>query len=569
MSSFRRGQQQQGGDDKSVGLLDVELQGASDENNLNFDPEDAQSLHLASPTSLTQVGGSASTRNVKASEAPHVHPRNMSSGQYWKTLLGTLGPGIMVCLADTDGPCLLTAATSGKQFGYSLVMVQILLIPVLYWAQDLTVRLAVVTGKGLTEQLREVCGFAVSCVAAVILVFTCVAAVISEMSSIAQVGQLWGTDTVASWHVFGRDGKDNIDDARWVCQIVTVIILFFFLLGTVFSGSHRQVEILGVAFGCFQLIFLPIMFLLPIKWGEVGKGLITTDFTDSNWTSLVAAGIGAVIMPWMLYYQQSAVANKKMHVSHLHFEKIDTAFGSILTQLVMISMVIAMGATIYVPRNEGKNMQDVSEIVDALTPYLGAFEAKCAVSFGIVGASLVAAIVVSVAPAWSLCELTGRERSLNMPFNEAKDFYITFIGLLILSAVVTMIPGVGDSVVLNVQVEILNAVLMPFVVGFLTFLACKEGVLPENHRVKGWYKWMLITVFFICSAFSWYGAYETVDDWLHPKKDSSGRLLRELRPRKRRILGAVRIKYFDPEHPTNAQILAEGGLGSTAAVGGM
>jgi len=208
----------------------------------------------------------------------------------------------------------------------------------------------------------------------------------------------------------------------------------------------------------------------------------------------------------------------------------------------------------------------VSEIVDALAPTLGHFPAKCAVSFGIVGASLVAAIVVSVAPAWSMCELTGTERSLNKKFAEAKGFYLTYVGLLLLSGAVTMIPGVGDSVILNVQVEILNAVLMPFVVGFLTYLACKPGVLPEQYRVKGWYKWMLITVFFICSAFSWFGAYGTVQDWLHPPKDSSGRLLRQLRPHKRRILGGVRIKYFDPEHPTNAEILAQGGVGSTASI---
>ena len=93
----------------------------------------------------------------------------MTDGQCWKTPLKTLGPGILVCLADTDGPCLLTAATSGKQFKYSLVAVQLILIPALCFAQDLTVRLGVMSGKGLTELLREVAGFWTALAACVVL----------------------------------------------------------------------------------------------------------------------------------------------------------------------------------------------------------------------------------------------------------------------------------------------------------------------------------------------------------------------------------------------------------------
>lgn len=151
----------------------------------------------------------------------------------WKipALVTVAGPGLIVCLADTDGPCLITAGTSGARYGYSLLLSQIVLIPILYAAQELTVRLALHTGRGLTDLIKREFGFFMGFIACVLLVITCVAAIISEVSCLAQVGLLWGIQpAVSAWTTF------------------------VFLLAVVLTGTYRQVELIGLGLGCCQMV---------------------------------------------------------------------------------------------------------------------------------------------------------------------------------------------------------------------------------------------------------------------------------------------------------------------------
>ncbi|CAD7950128.1 unnamed protein product [Amoebophrya sp. A25] len=206
--------------------------------------------------------------------------------------LSVLGPGFMVCLADTDGPCLITAAASGAEYGYSLVLCQIVLIPILYAAQELTVRLSLTTRKGLTELIRIHFGPNWALFACVVLVITCVAAMISEISCIVQIGKLFD-----------------------IPPIVSAVLVIIVLLAIVWSNRFREVEVIGVAMGSCQLLFLIVMFMVrPQVFGSGGLiyGLAEFHFDDSGWVQLLAANIGAVIMPWMLFYQQSASCERKL-----------------------------------------------------------------------------------------------------------------------------------------------------------------------------------------------------------------------------------------------------------------
>ncbi len=146
-------------------------------------------------------------------------------------------------------------------------------------------------------------------------------------------------------------------------------------------------------------------------------------------------------------------------------------------------------------------------MVDALKPSMGSTAAKLLVAFGATGASLVAALVVAITPAWSICELLGHERSHDKPYSEAKNFYHAFAAVLVAAFVTTVCPEVGDRAWIMIQVEILNALLMPVVVGFIFFLAAKRGVLPESYRLKGWYRILLGIVFGICSILCVYAAF--------------------------------------------------------------
>jgi len=380
-------------------------------------------------------------------------------------LLKAMGPGLMVCLADTDGGCLVTAAQSGAQFGYSLLLIQAILVPILYFAQELTVRLGILKGMGLTELMRDQFGPVTAWAAAAVLIVTCVGAIISEMSSIAGVFLMFGVP-------------------RWAtCMGVSLV-----LLGVVVSGSYRKVEIIGVLFGAFELLFLYTMFATKPDAGELWDGLWTFKFNDSDWVALFAANIGAVIMPWMLYYQQSAICDKKMAVDELTYERVDTAFGAVLTQLIMASMLISIAAS-----RSGSKIEKVADVSAALAPSIGDMAAKVLVTIGVTGASMVAALVVSLCTSWTIAEALGQPRSLNLPIREAKWFYSAYLGTCAIGFAVT---ASGVSIVqMNIVIEQINAIFMVPVIFMLLFLSVKKGILPEEHRVKGWYAWLLGVVF--------------------------------------------------------------------------
>ncbi|CAD7960679.1 unnamed protein product [Amoebophrya sp. A120] len=257
-------------------------------------------------------------------------------------------------------------------------------------------------------------------------------------------------------------------------------------------------ELIGVAMGSTQVLFLVVMFLVKPDWSEVARGLVETHFEDAGWVKLLAANIGAVIMPWMLFYQQSACCERKMTQSDMLYARLDTVVGATIAQAVMISMVIAMGATLF--KQKPQELQDVPQMVNALAPSMGLVWAKVLVALGATGASLVAALVVAVTPAWSICELLGKERSHDRPYGESMYFYIAFAAVLVAAFVITVAPGVGNTAWLLIQVEVLNALLMPVVVGFLFFLAIKKNVLPDRYRLKGFYCVLLAVVFGLCSV---------------------------------------------------------------------
>lgn len=406
----------------------------------------------------------------------------------FRKMMSVFGPGIMVCLADTDGPCLLTAATSGTDYKYSLVLVQIVLIPVLYAAQELTVRLACVTKDGITGLISKHYGKFWAWFACTLHVTMCLQGQLSEFGSIGMLAsQVWGIEP-------------------WIATLIQLT----FLTGVMLLGVFRVVEFIGVALGSLQLVFIVVMFMISPDWGEVWDGLWTFHWGEQSWEMLVAGNVGAVIMPWMLYYQQSAICTRKIKVKDMKYEKVDTLIGSILAQGVMLSMVIAMGAAQYV----GKNAEDrdYAAVVGAFAPYLGSMT-DLVVSCGSLGACMVASIVLMITPAWSIAEIIGVERDFNKGIGKAPVFYLLqFLGLLI-CALTTIFSDFATTPAFAVFTEVTNGLLILPVATFLWLLASSPKVLPEKYRLQGLYKWVLFFVFFIVCSYCVYGAWISVVLW--------------------------------------------------------
>mmetsp|Transcript_90546 Transcript_90546/g.180152 ORF Transcript_90546/g.180152 Transcript_90546/m.180152 type:complete len:447 (+) Transcript_90546:37-1377(+) len=434
---------------------------------------DVRTTQALPPPAVAHCATLASVDNaqIPSLEAQPLQPKPVAGWISWRLI----GPGLLVCLADTDAGCLIVAAQSGARWGYSLLMLQIILIPVLFLTQELTVRLGVHSGEGHTACIRRHFGAGWAWFACILLVFECICAMMSEMSGVAAVGEMFG---------FGRTSATIT-----AAMIVATVVL---------CCNYRQIEVIGVTLGLFELVFVVTMFCFHPSPMEVFVGSLNFH-SDAEYIKLVAANIGAVIMPWMIYFQQSAVVARHLTTpAQLAEERANTLVGSILTQLVMIGTLVTLAAS---PNKKDSDLDTVQDIAHAMSPVLGEQGARILVSLGFVGGSLCAAFVVSLAAAWAVCEAAQWDvaPSLHEGPTKAPHFYLCFLSVVGIGIAV-LLTGI-NIVTLNVLVELLDGLLLPFAAGFLFFLATGDA-LPPDVRVCGWHKHLLAAVFTICTMLS-------------------------------------------------------------------
>jgi len=373
-------------------------------------------------------------------------------------LLAIVGPGLVVMLADTDAGSVITAAQSGAQWGYKLLLLQIVLIPILFMVQELTVRLGLVTGRGHGDLIKTHFGIRWAWVSVGTLLLACLGALLSEMAGLAGVGLMYG---IPEWVSTGA-------------VVVGMAVMAY-------TGSYLSVERIALFFGAFELVFLVVAWKAQPDLHVMRANLLNMPLGDAKYLYLVAANIGAVVMPWMVFFQQSSVVEKKLGPADLKIARWDTAIGALLTQVVMAMVLIAAAATIGKSGAE-VSLDTVQQISQAITPFLGENSGRLLFGMGIVGASLVAAIVVTLTASRALGEILGYKHSLEHSPKEAPWFYATYTATLILAAVI--VDSGVNLVTLGVAVQVMNAMLLPIVLTFLYLLARR---LPSPYQLKGWY----------------------------------------------------------------------------------
>ncbi len=373
-------------------------------------------------------------------------------------ILAVWGPGLVVMLADTDAGSLITAAQSGSEWGYRMVLPQLVLVPILYVVQEMTVRLGILTNKGQGALIRERFGRGWALLAAVPLFASAVGALFTEYAGIAGVGELFG-----------------------VPRTLTVPVAAAFLIGVAMTGSYRRAERIGIAFGLAELVFIPAVVMAHPSLSAIGRGLGHVPLDNSSYVFLLAANVGAVIMPWMVFYQQGAVLDKGLQPANIPSERRDTAVGAGLTQLIMIVVVLTFAATVG-RSHPGATLRTVRDMSSALRPFLGAVGGKVLLGTAVLGAALVAALVASLAGAWGISEVLGWTHTLNeRPDRKTAKFYISYSFAHVLGAAIVLLSL--NLVRLVIDVEVMNALLLPIVLGFLLVLEARA--LPSEHRMHG------------------------------------------------------------------------------------
>jgi Mn2+/Fe2+ NRAMP family transporter len=409
---------------------------------------------------------------MKSSSAVTPEPGRYFS---WRRFTTVAGPGLVVMLADTDAGSVITAAQSGAEWGYRLLLLQLVLVPILYMVQELTVRLGIVSGKGHAELIRDHFGRGWAWLSVATLVLACVGALLSELSGLAGVGLLMG-----------------------VPAPITMVLVVAALIVMAYRGSYLVVERIAIVVGAFEVVFLAVALEAEPSMTALLVGSVDIPWQEPKYLYLVAANIGAVIMPWMVFYQQSAVVEKKLTLADLPAARLDTGIGAILTQVIMAAVLIATAATLAGNTQTG-TLETVQQIAQAITPYLGETTGKLLFGLGLSGSAMVATIVVTLTAARTLSEVLGVKHSLEHEPAEAPWFYGIYTATLIAGALL-IVSGV-NLVSLSVGVQVMNALLLPIVLGFLYLLARR---LPHPYRLRGAYAAIVAVVIAAAVVFGLY-----------------------------------------------------------------
>jgi Mn2+/Fe2+ NRAMP family transporter len=288
------------------------------------------------------------------------------------------------------------------------------------------------------------------------MLMTNVAALVTEFIGIAGAALIFGINPVLA--------------------VGTAAIL---LMAVALSGAYKRAEAIAIALCLLELLFIPAAFAAhPSPMSVVRDGIFGSQpLANRDYLLLIASNIGAVIMPWMIFYQQSATVDKGLRLPDLGFARIDTAFGAVMTQIIMIAVIVTTAATLYVHHI---SVSDAAHAALALVPLTGKF-AEVVFGAGLVGASMLGAFVVTLATAWAFGEAFQWPCSLNFKYFEAKRFYGLYTVCVALAAAITLIPHL-PLVKITLYVEAFNAIVLPIVLGFLLVLSNDKKILGDRRN---------------------------------------------------------------------------------------
>ncbi len=374
----------------------------------------------------------------------------------WRWL--AFGPGLLVMLADTDAGNIVAAAQAGAVTRYALLPLVLALAPALYLIQELAARLGLRTGLGFGAALRRHFGLKWAGLALAGLVVGALATLVTEFSGLAGIGELFGVSREIS------------------LPAVSLLLLFVAV-----SGAYRRIELAALTLAFCEIAFLFVAFRARPQGADLARDF-SLPFASRDLAFLGAAIVGAVFNPWMIFYQQRAVARQKLGRADLAAVRLDTAAGALLTQILTAAVLVAAAATF----STGAGLDSVAAVARALSAALGPETGKILFGLGVCGASLAAAIVAALALSWGVSEILSPHRAHAGLFDSWTALGLYALGV---AGSATFVRLSGDLVRLNLQAQVVNAALFPVTVALLIALAAK--ILPADARLRG--AWLALT----------------------------------------------------------------------------
>jgi NRAMP (natural resistance-associated macrophage protein)-like metal ion transporter len=363
------------------------------------------------------------------------------------------GPGLIVMLADNDAGGITTYTVTGAKFGYGLIWFLLLLLPVAYVVQEMTVRLGAVTKRGHAEAIFDAFGSFWGWFSFIDLALVNWLTLITEFIGMT-----------AALAIFG------------INPLITVTIVSIVMMLMVLQGKYWTWEKIALLFAALNVVYIPAAFLVHPSVGEVLKVGLVPHFPGGLNATLfffLMANIGTTIAPWMIFFQQSAVVDKGMKEKDIPWGQMDTLIGSAFTVLVAIFLVVVAGTVLY--GSEVESAAQAASVLMTSSPWLGTF-----IAIGLFNAGFLGAICISLASSWAFGEVFGWAHSLNFRIREAPWFYACYLFALVSAGAVVLIPN-APLVLITLFVQVIAVTLLPAALVFLILLL-------NNDEIMGKYK---------------------------------------------------------------------------------
>jgi len=391
-------------------------------------------------------------------------------------LLSILGPGFVTANVDNDAGGIYTYAAAGARFGYSLLWTMVPMAIALSFAQEISARMGVVTGKGLSELIREEYGLRITFFLMAALVLCNLGDVVSEFAGVASSTQLFG-----------------------VSKYISVPIAALVVWSLVVFGDYKKLEKIFVVLSFLYIAYIITAVLAHPSWSTVARQSLRPptlgELRNPGYLFFAVGIIGATIAPWQQFYLQASVVEKGARREHLKYSQADAIVGSLFSVLVAAFIVITCAATLFAQGHH--EIKDAADAAQSLRP-LGGDYAFLLFSVGLMNASLFAASILPLSTAYTVCEALGFESGLNKKFKEAPIFYWLYTGLLAVGAVVVLLPDF-PLIKMAILSQVLNGILLPVVLLFMLLLVNKKHLMgkdanPRLYNVVAWTLTAIITV---------------------------------------------------------------------------
>jgi NRAMP (natural resistance-associated macrophage protein)-like metal ion transporter len=387
------------------------------------------------------------------------------------TYIAILGPGMITANAGNDAGGIATFASVGAEFGYSLLWILIPIAISLGIVQEMCARMGAVTGKGLSDLIRERFGVRWTALIMLSLLIANAGVTVSEFVGIAAAAEIFGI-------------------SRFIAVPFAALLVWWLVA----KGSYKKVEKAFLAMSVVFLGYIVSAFLSRPDWSAVAVGLVKPTFRlEHAFIFTLVAVIGTTISPYMQVYVQSSVVEKGVTSDNYESTKTDVWVGTIFAILIVFFIVVSTAATLH---KAGIQISTAEDAAHALRPLAGRY-AQTLFGLGLFGASMLAAGVLPLATAYSITEALGFEKGVSRSFREAPIFLGTFTFLVAFGAAIAVIPNLPLFRVLLVT-QVINGLLLPFVLFAVLRLVNNRELMGAHvngplHNIAAWLTAIVVT----------------------------------------------------------------------------